>query len=160
MTDILPYKEADLDAVLRITQSAWEPVFPLMRQDIPDYVYDAFYPKGWRERQLGEVEAVCRDSETDMWIARTDAAVSGFLGLRVHAEDSMGEVYIIAVDPQFQKQGVGRALLDFSFHWMRKRDLTMAFVETGADRGHAPARASYERVGFERYPVARYFKKL
>ena len=34
-------------------------------------------------------------------------------------------------------------------------------VELPAEtRGHAPARASYENAGFERYPVARYFRKL
>ena len=33
-------------------------------------------------------------------------------------------------------------------------------VETGGDRGHAPARATYEGLGFRRWPVARYFKDL
>jgi hypothetical protein len=33
-------------------------------------------------------------------------------------------------------------------------------VETGDDPGHAPARAAYERTGFERWPVARYFREL
>jgi RimJ/RimL family protein N-acetyltransferase len=33
-------------------------------------------------------------------------------------------------------------------------------VETGADPGHAPARAAYEKAGFELMPLARFFKKL
>ena len=36
----------------------------------------------------------------------------------------------------------------------------MVMVETGGDRGHAPARATYEGLGFQRWPVARYFKDL
>lgn len=160
MVKITLYEPTDLDAVLDITQRAWEPVFPLMREDIQSYVYDAFYPDGWRARQLADVEAVCKDDETDLWIARSQGAVSGYLGLRVHPEDSMGEIYIIAVDPSFQRSGIGKALMEFAFEWMRERKLKMAFVETGGDRGHAPARASYESIGFERYPVARYFKKL
>jgi hypothetical protein len=33
-------------------------------------------------------------------------------------------------------------------------------VETGGDPGHAPARHTYEKSGFQLLPVARYFKKL
>lgn len=160
MTSIVPYEAQHLEAVLDITRAAWAPVFPLMREDIQDYVYDAFYPEGWLKRQLADVEATCLDEETHMWVAMTDGAPSGYLGLRAHKEDSMGEIYIIAVTPAHQKRGVGAALMQFAFDWMRDRKLAMAMVETGDDRGHAPARAAYEAAGFERYPVARYFRKL
>ncbi|MEG3941431.1 hypothetical protein QT995_25235 [Microcoleus sp. S36b_A3] len=33
-------------------------------------------------------------------------------------------------------------------------------VETGGDPGHERARHTYEKAGFELFPVARYFKKL
>ncbi|MEP6500528.1 hypothetical protein [Microcoleus vaginatus] len=38
--------------------------------------------------------------------------------------------------------------------------MSVAMVETGGDRGHERARHTYEKVGFELFPVARYFKKL
>ena len=160
MTDIVPYAPQHLEAVLEVTRAAWSPVFPLMQEDIPRYVFEAFYPEGWLKRQLADVEAICLDEETDIWVALTEGAVSGFLGLRAHTEDSMGEIYIIAVDPAYQRRGVGAALMAFAFAWMQKRGLAMAMVETGGDRGHAPARAAYESAGFERYPVARYFRRL
>ena len=160
MTHIAPYAPEHLDAVLDMTRAAWSPVFPLMQEDIPGYVFEAFYPDGWLKRQLADVEAICRDDESDIWVAITDGALSGFLGLRAHEKDSMGEIYIIAVDPAHQRRGVGAALMSFAFDWMRERGLAMAMVETGGDRGHAPARAAYESVGFERHPVARYFRKL
>ena len=160
MTRIIAYAPDHLDAVLDITRRAWSPVFPLVQEDIPGYVFEAFYPKGWLQRQLADVEATCSDPETDMWLSLTEEAPSGFLGLRAHQEDSMGEIYIIAVDPTYQRRGVGQALMTFAFSWMRERGLAMAMVETGGDRGHAPARAAYESAGFERYPVARYFRKL
>ena len=160
MTRIVAYAPEHLEDVLDISRRAWRPVFPLMREDIPSYVFEAFYPNGWLERQLKDVKATCSDRETDMWLSVTDGTPSGFLGLRAHEEDSMGEVYIIAVDPTRQRRGIGKALMTFAFDWMRDRGLTMAMVETGDDRGHAPARAAYESVGFERYPVARYFRKL
>ena len=160
MTRIVPYASHHLQAVLDITRAAWSPVFPLLREDIPDFVYRSFYPDGWLTRQLADVEATCLDDVTDMWVAMADGALSGFLGLRAHEEDSMGEIHIIAVHPDHQQLGVGAALMTFAFDWMRQRGLAMAMVETGDDRGHAPARAAYESAGFERYPVARFFRKL
>jgi hypothetical protein len=38
--------------------------------------------------------------------------------------------------------------------------LWLWLVETGGDPGHERARQTYEKVGFELFPVARYFKKL
>ena len=160
MTRIVPYAPHHLDAVLDITRAAWSPVFPLLREDIPDHVYRSFYPDGWLKRQLADVTATCLDDVTDMRVAMAGDLLSGFMGLRAHEEDAMGEIYIIAVHPDHQQLGVGTALLSFAFDWMRQRGLAMAMVETSDDRGHAPARKAYESAGFERYPVARYFRKL
>ncbi len=158
--EIIPYDATYLHHILDLSIRAWEPVFPLMQQGIPDYVYGAFYPDGWETRQVADIKTMLLDDETHVWLALMDGQLCGYVGLRVHQEDSMGEVYILAVDPDFQKQGIGTALLNFGFEWMQQRGLAMAMVETGGDGGHAPSRATYESVGFERYPVARYFRRL
>ena len=72
----------------------------------------------------------------------------------------MGEVYIVVVDPDYQRRGIGRALMNHSMERARAAGMAMVMVETGGDRGHAPARATYEELGFRRWPVARYFKGL
>ena len=157
---IAPYDPDQLHDVVEMAVRIWAPVFPLLKEDIPAYVYQSFYPNGWEARQRADVHAVCADSGTDVYLASVNKTLAGFIGLRSHPESSMGEVYIVGVDPAFQRQGVGRALLDFGFDWMRQRGIAMAFVETGGDRGHAPSRAIYEGAGFGRYPVARYFREL
>jgi hypothetical protein len=43
---------------------------------------------------------------------------------------------------------------------MKDAGMSIAMVETGGDPGHEKARQTYEKVGFELFPVARYFKKL
>lgn len=164
MTDttlqIVPYDPSYLKDVLDLSMLAWEPVFPLMKEAVPDYVYAAFYPDGWEKRQLADISNVCRDDETRIWLALKGDAVAGYVGLRVHEEDSMGEIYVIAVHPEFQRQGICAAMMSHAFDWFREQDLAMVMVETGGDEGHAAARTAYERAGFERYPVARYFRKL
>lgn len=72
----------------------------------------------------------------------------------------MGEIYMIAVDPDFQGQGIGSALIEFALAWMKDAGMFVAMVETGGDLGHAPARRTYEKAGFGLWPTARYFKKL
>jgi GNAT superfamily N-acetyltransferase len=72
----------------------------------------------------------------------------------------MGEVHIIGVEPGAQRQGVATALIDWAFDFMRSEGAEMAMVETGDDPGHAPSRAVYESLGFDRWPVARYFRSL
>jgi len=157
---IVPYDAARREAVLALTLRAWAPVFPMMREDMPAYIYDAFYPQGWQTRQSADIDAVLEDGETDIRLALLGDDLAGFIGLRAHAQDRMGEVYVIAVDPDRQRQGIGAALLDFALDWMRERDLAIAMVETGGDRGHAPARAAYEGAGFTQLPIARFFRKL
>lgn len=72
----------------------------------------------------------------------------------------MGAIDIIAVAPERQRQGIGRELMDFAESHIRDAGMTMVMIETVDDSGHAPARAAYEASGYERWPVARYFKKL
>lgn len=154
------FEHEQRDALLALAVRAWAPVFPQMEAGVPPYVHRAFYPNGWEARQRKDVAAICSDESTEIWVALLDDQLAGFVGLRAHDEDSMGEVHILAVDPPYQRCGVARALLDFSFDWIRQRGLTMAMVETGGDEGHAPSRAAYESAGFERYPVARYFRPV
>ncbi len=51
---IVSYSPAYREALLDISLRAWEPVFPRMHDDVPGFVYDAFYPQGWL--QLGRVQ--------------------------------------------------------------------------------------------------------
>lgn len=157
---IVPYAESMLDTIVALSLRAWAPVFPKMQAEMPDYVYAAFYPSGWEARQRDDVMALCRSEDVSVFVAQRGGEIAGFTGLRVHEEDSMGEVHIIAVDPAHQRAGVGEALMTHALEWMRDRGLAMAMVETGGDEGHAPSRALYETCGFRQAPVARYFRKL
>jgi ribosomal protein S18 acetylase RimI-like enzyme len=86
--------------------------------------------------------------------------VLGWVGARLHLEDRMGEIYILAVDPDHQRRGVASALMEHAMAAMREAGMEIVMVETGDDPGHAPSRATYEQAGFERWPVARYFREL
>jgi N-acetylglutamate synthase-like GNAT family acetyltransferase len=158
--EIRPCATADAPAILDLTQRAWAPVFEKMRQSVPGFVYAAFYPDGWWARQKADVEALLAAGETRFHVAEEDGAVLGFVGIRLLPEDQMGEIHIIAVDPGHQRRGIARALMETAFAEIRGAGMKMVMVETGGDPGHEASRATYESAGFERWPVARYFKKL
>jgi ribosomal protein S18 acetylase RimI-like enzyme len=157
---IISYQVSHRQAVLDLSMLAWTPVFPQMQAAVPNYVFSAFYPKGWKARQIAELGAFL-DEEGERAVVAVDGDdVLGWVGIRLHPEDSMGEIYVIAVHPAVQRRGVAAALLDHGFAQIKAAGMTMVMVETGDDPGHAASRATYERAGFERWPVARYFKKL
>jgi ribosomal protein S18 acetylase RimI-like enzyme len=157
---IIPYQASHRQAVLDLSMLAWTPVFPQMQAAVPDYVYRAFYPTGWEARQMAELGAFLDDEGERAAVAVDRGEVLGWVGIRLHPEDSMGEIYVIAVHPVAQRRGVATALLDHGFAQIKAAGMMMVMVETGDDPGHAASRATYERAGFERWPVARYFRKL
>lgn len=157
---IEPYEPGHEAQVVALSLKAWAPVFAKMEPAVPAYVYRAFYPDGWRARQAADVTAILRDEVVHRWVATDDGAVIGWIGVRLHPEDKMGEVHILAVDPDRQREGIARALIETGFDHMRAAGMTIVMVETGDDPGHGPSRATYERNGFERWPVARYFREL
>lgn len=157
---IEPYTSSYLSDVISLSLRAWTPVFDSIQNAMNPDIYQAFYPHHWRVSQQKAVEAVCTDGNTNVWIAIESNSVKGFVAVKLHEEENMGEIYMIAVDPDFQRLGIGNALVEFSLEWMKNAGISIAMVETGGDIGHAPARHTYEKAGFDLFPVARYFKKL
>lgn len=157
---IEPYNPHHLDTVVRLSLRAWAPVFDAIQNAMDAEVYRAFYPDNWCVSQQQAVEDVCAAEDTNVWVAINAGSTVGFVAVKLDSESSMGEVYMVAVDPDLQGQGIGTALIEFALAWMKDAGMSVAMVETGADPGHAPARRTYEKVGFGLFPVARYFKKL
>ncbi len=162
MTDveIIPYSDVYKDSVLALTVDAWTPVFSKTQNDLPRFVFEAFYPDGWQTRQTSEVDDLLQNEPENIWLAVLGGTLVGFVGLRLHPDDQMGEIYIIAVSPDHQRKGISTALMRHAEEQIRASGAKMIMVETIGDSGHEPARRAYEAFGFERWPVARYFKEL
>lgn len=157
---IEPYDNSQLDAVKSLSLRAWTPVFDSIQKALDLDVYRSFYADDWRVSQLHAVEEVCTAKDTKVWVALDSGSTVGFVAVKLHSQSSMGEVYMIAVDPDYQRRGIGTALMEFALEQMKVAGMRVAMVETGGDTGHTPARCTYEKLGFRLFPVARYFKKL
>jgi GNAT superfamily N-acetyltransferase len=157
---IVPYEPGHHEAILALSIRAWARVFPQMQANVSGYVYRAFYPNGWEARQRADIAAILAADDVGKWVAMAGDVPVGWVGTRTHLEDRMGEIHILAVDPDWQCKGIATRLMDSAMDAMRARGLDIVMVETGGDPGHEASRATYEYAGFERWPVARYFKPL
>ncbi len=157
---IRKFEASDTLKILELSIKAWQPVFKELKPAVQDYVYHSFYPNGWQVHQSADIKKLLQKEGENVFVACLEETIAGFVGIRIHPEDSMGEVYILAVDPSFQRQGVATALINFAMSKMKDAGMAIVMVETGGDPGHKNSRQTYESVGFERWPVARYFRQL
>ena len=157
---IAPYDPRYEKSLLELSRRSWKPVFDGFEPNIPDVAYASYYPKGCQVRQPTDLRAVLRDEQHNVSVAIIDEIVVGWVCVRIHPEDQMGEIYVLAVDPMFQRRGIGSKLVNHAFDVIRSAGMKMAMVETGNDPGHQASRHTYESAGFKRWPIARYFKSL
>lgn len=157
---IRPISETDIPAIVSLSLAAWEPVFVSFHHIMGENVFRVQYPD-WKKTQQEEIEKVCRNPEKfDVYVADMDGQVVGFITNELNHETKIGEVYFLAVDPDYQNQGIGTKLNLFALEKMKEAGMLAAAVGTGGDPGHAPARRSYEKAGYTPLPLVRYYKDL
>lgn len=152
---------ADVEAVVAIAVAAWEPIFAQFRAIMGDELFAAACPR-WQEEKARQVRAACEpDSPTMVCVAERAGEVAGFITFRVNEQTGIGEIGNNAVRPDCQGQGLGTAMYRHVLDRMRALGMRFARVHTGLDPSHAPARAAYEKAGFDiQVPSVNYYRKL
>lgn len=94
--------------------------------------------------------------ETGMcFTALSEGVVIGYILGRIIAPE--GEIYRIAVAPEYRQRGIGYRLLSFAMKSERGRGLECAFLEVR--EGNIPARRLYSAYGFSEYGVRKNYYK-
>ncbi len=166
------FEPGDSARVAAIAAAAWQPVYDGYLAAMGRDMF-AFYHAGWQERKAGEIARFCARENAAVWVAeaavgaegergagtgagaageggsRRGPEVAGFICCLLDAERRSGVICNNAVDPAFQRQGIGRLLNAYVLERMRERGIRFVSVSTGGgDDAHAPARKAYERAGF------------
>jgi len=85
------------------------------------------------------------------FLAKVDGSVLGFLSLKQHTPYS-AEILVMAVHPDVQRGGIGRAFVDAAEGYARGLGIEYMQVKTlgpsNPDPGYAKTRAFYEALGF------------
>ncbi len=109
----------------------------------------AWHPEqgGWDLETLKNREAEAWFDPEDLLLHERLGRLAGFCWTKVHREDRpLGEIYVVAVDPDFQGQGLGRALVLAGLDRLAGQGLDTAMLYV--DASNAPAVRLYEDLGF------------
>lgn len=160
---IRPARPDDAARCGDIAVAAWGRVHEVMREMLGEELWTV-HAAGWEDRKRGEVQSYI-SRYPELAVVTEDlqegGRIVGFLTFRLDEEKGMGEIGNNAVDPACQGRGVGTAQCRRALEIFREAGMTFATVFTGLDEGHAPARAMYERAGFNiSTPHIRYFMRL
>ena len=131
----------------------------------------AFY---WHPEQGGMTEISLKETQSEAWytnddfrILEVDGELKGFCWMKVHGSSCTccdkskllkGEIFVIAVDPSFQGQGLGRQLALAGLEWMSKKKIREVFLYVESD--NHPALKTYDSLGFKHLSTNRCFQRV
>lgn len=156
---IRDYEPEDYGEILELSYRIWEPVFDKMEKMSNPEIYEVLVPD-WKAEQKRSVDSVTGSEDAQVIVACEAGRIVGFAAIKSHPDDFLGEIHMIGVDPDFQAQGIGSELTEAGLQIIKRNGFKLAMVETGGDPAHESARKTYQKMGFELWPVARYFKRI
>ncbi len=86
-------------------------------------------------------------------LAFQSGKLAGFCWTKVHADEHMGEIYVIGVDPEWEGRGLGRALVLAGMDWLAEAGLPTVMLYV--DAANEPAVKLYEKLGYTVHHVDR-----
>jgi GNAT superfamily N-acetyltransferase len=144
---VRPYASEDIGAIVSLSLRAWAPVFASLRNAIGGQLFELLRGD-WHEGQAADVRRVIDDQAVSVWVAEVDAQVVGFIGATVPADSEIGEIVMVAVDPDCQGAGVGSLLTECYVRAARAWRWSRPEVTRVISRPAAPTR----RPGSRRSP--------
>lgn len=120
----------------------------------------------WHPEQGGLTAADVRARMAEPWfdadgfrLHRRGGRLAGFCWTKVHADHDppLGEIYVIAVDPDFAGRGLGRPMTLAGLEWLSGRGLTVGMLYVESD--NRPANTVYERIGFRHHHTDRAYRR-
>jgi mycothiol synthase len=142
-----PFTPADIDGFLAVNNRAfhWHPEQGGMtRADVEARMAEPWFdPDGFR-------------------ILEVDGAVAAFCWTKIHpatpelGDPPLGEIYVIAVDPDHHGTGLGKALTLAGLEWLAGRGMRTGMLYVEHD--NEAAVRTYERIGFTVHHVDRAYR--
>lgn len=158
---IRTYAPADLPALQTIRAAAYAPVFASFRRIVGPEIAALGLTTAESE-QADLLDSIAGPgSGHSIAVAETGGNTVGFVSWKTDAATKIGEITLNAVHPDHGGKGVGTALYEHAIDALKSAGMALATVGTGGDPSHAPARRTYEKVGFSVHiPSIYMYRKL
>lgn len=127
--------------------------------DLDDFVGVNNRAFSWHPEQSGLTSNAVRETMQEPWFSadgfrlhRIDGVLAGFCWTKIHETDPdiddapVGEIYVIAVDPAFHGQGLGKAMTMAGLGHIHSLGITTAMLYV--ESNNSAAVATYEKLGF------------
>ena len=120
----------------------------------------------WHPEQGGLTADDVRDRMAESWfnadgfrLHHREGRLAGFCWTKVHLDNAppRGEIYVIAVDPDFGGRGLGGPMTLAGLEWLSDRGLTVGMLYVESD--NHPANAVYRRIGFTHHLTDRAYRR-
>jgi ribosomal protein S18 acetylase RimI-like enzyme len=109
----------------------------------------------WNDPQADFTLALATATSTIL-LARSEGAITG--SIMVGFDGHRGWVYYLAAHPDWQRRGIGRALMAAAEDWLRERGAPK--IQLMVRQGNADALGFYAELGYEVQPVATLGRRL
>ena len=120
----------------------------------------------WHPEQGGLTADDVRDRMAEPWfnadgfrLHHREGRLAGFCWTKVHPDHAppLGEIYVIAVDPDFGGRGLGGPMTLAGLEWLSDSGLTVGMLYVESD--NHPANAVYRRIGFMHHHTDRAYRR-
>lgn len=137
----------------------------LTNDDVADFIAVNNRAFDWHPEQSGLTLDSFERDRAEAWfrsdgfrVHRIDGQLAAFCWTKIHTTpESLGEIYVIAVDPQFHGRGLGKAMTLAGLDWLAKQQLPTAMLYVESD--NEAAVATYRSIGFETHRTDTLWKR-
>ena len=165
----VPYRDLwQMRCSLPAAESSDSTTKPFSASDIDEFIAVNNRAFHWHPEQgrltIGKVEALMAEpwfNADGFRLCYRQGRLAGFCLTKIHQKSStsasssalVGELYLVAVDPDFEGEGLGRAMTLAGLEWLSDYglDTGMLYVEADNYRAHK----TYRRVGFRHHRTNR-----
>ena len=164
---ILRYaRKDDMSQIDEITIICYTPIHESWVAIQSEEIYEALKDpnKTWEDKKTGQNHELFAEHPDWVWVLEKNSQIIGFVTFKIInivAGKKLGIIENNGVFPEHAGTGWGKFMYRHVLKHFRDQGLHVAFLETGLDDSHIPARRAYEAVGFDKMaPVAYYWQDL
>jgi len=133
--------------------------------DIEEFITVNNRAFSWHPEQGGLTEGEFRKTMEEPWfdpdgfrLLHIESRLAGFCWTKIHQASTppLGEIYVIAIDPDFHGRGLGAPMTLAGLDWLSAKGLSTGMLYVESD--NAPANAVYSRLGFVQHHTDRAYR--